>query len=116
MELSAADYASAWAVLMAVCAAIVAVGGAVGVIVKLARYLQAPQKAASESIDILKEHDERDYRRLDELERAVDEQSKQNRLMIRGLLQLITHEIDGNHVDQLKEIRDDFEQYLIERR
>jgi hypothetical protein len=32
-----------------------------------------------------------------------------------SLMQLMTHELDGNHVDQLKSARDEINEYLISR-
>ena len=32
---------------------------------------------------------------------------------MRGVMQLMSHEIDGNHTAQLRETRDDMEKYLI---
>ena len=54
-------------------------------------------------------HEERlanDHRRLTNLESS-------NRLIMRGVMQIMSHEMDGNHTAQLKEVRDDMERYLI---
>ena len=59
--------------------------------------------------DLVRAHDQRlanDHRRLSELETS-------DRLIMRGVMQLMSHEIDGNHTAQLKETRDDMERYLI---
>lgn len=50
----------------------------------------------------------RDKRRIDTLEESV-------KLLLRGQMQLITHELDGNHVDKLAEVRDAIHDHLLER-
>lgn len=52
---------------------------------------------------------------LDNDNRRIGELQEGNRLVIRGLMQLMEHEIDGNHVDRLREARDEMQQYLIDR-
>lgn len=50
----------------------------------------------------------RDKERLDDIEAS-------SKLTLRALMQLITHELDGNHVDKLAEVRDAIHDHLIER-
>ena len=50
----------------------------------------------------------KDKERLDELEES-------NRLMLRAISQLIEHELTGNHDDQLTRVKDDINEYLINR-
>lgn len=49
-----------------------------------------------------------DKRKIDTLEESV-------KLLLRGQMQLITHELDGNHVDKLAEVRDAIHDHLLER-
>ena len=36
-----------------------------------------------------------------------------NKIMLKSLLAIMDHEIDGNHVDQLKAARDELQKYMI---
>ena len=38
-----------------------------------------------------------------------------NRLMLKALLAIMDHEIDGNHVEQLKNARDELKDYMLNR-
>lgn len=79
---------------------------------------KAVKKPHSELVSHMNEIEERldhcdaclknDNERIGELE-------SDNKLILRGLMQLITHTFDGNHVDKLAEIRDEMQDYLIER-
>lgn len=48
-------------------------------------------------------------------QRQLARQDEAIKLLIRGMSQLMTHEIDGNHVDQLAKTRDDMNEFLINR-
>lgn len=60
---------------------------------------------------IVHEHEEklkRDYDRLNELESG-------NRIMMRAMMAMLSHEINGNSDDKLKLSYDEIQRYLIER-
>lgn len=57
------------------------------------------------------EHEEKlkkDYARLNELENG-------NRIMMRAMMALLSHDINGNSTEKLKESLDEIQQYLIDR-
>lgn len=57
------------------------------------------------------EHSEFLKRDMELLEQGREER----KILMRGMIQLITHELDGNHIEKLAEVRDDMQEYLIER-
>lgn len=92
--------------LLALAAAIVTIGGALSVVEHVAEKAMAKRDQIADRVDAHEERLANDHRRLTELEGS-------NRLIMRGVMQIMSHEIDGNHTAQLKEVRDDMEQYLI---
>jgi hypothetical protein len=38
-----------------------------------------------------------------------------NRILMKSMLALMSHSIDGNHMEDLKQTRDDLQEYLIRR-
>ena len=61
--------------------------------------------------DTVKDHDEklkRDHERLNELEDS-------NRVIMRALMALLSHEINGNSDDKLKASLDEIQKFLIEK-
>lgn len=106
---------TAWAVFMGACAAIVAIGAAVTVIVKLYQWLRKPSSDNAQELDDFRMYLASDKRRIETLENQQREADRQNKLMLRGLVTLLGHEIDGNHTDQLIHVRDEIQDYLIER-
>lgn len=99
-----ADFQVFLNVLLAIAAGVVSVGGALSVI---ERFVKKPHSIV-EKVRLHEERLDRDYRRLNELESS-------NRLIMRGIMQLMNHELDGNHTAQLKDVRDEIENHLINR-
>ncbi len=61
--------------------------------------------------DTVKDHDEKlkkDHERLNELEDS-------NRVIMRALMALLSHEINGNSADKLKASLDEIQKFLIEK-
>lgn len=83
-------------------------------IVMIDKVVEIYQKMKKPKIDIetrLNEYDKmfaNDQRQLVMQDEAI-------KLLIRGMSQLMTHQIDGNHVDQLAKTRDDMNEFLINR-
>lgn len=102
-------------VLLGIAAGIVAFGGALGVIEKL------KEKATTRSNEVaatVAKHAtmlEKHAQYLDNDDKRLESMEETNRLIMRGVMQLMSHEIDGNHSAQLRETRDDMESYLINR-
>jgi len=71
--------------------------------------LRTIRKPSEELWEMVQRHERllsTDNDRLKELEDS-------NQLMLKAMLQMIQHDIDGNHTDKLKEIRDEIHGYLI---
>lgn len=102
-------------VLLGMAAAIVVIGGAVGVIEHVAERIRLKSNRVAEQVEDherrLEKHDEH----LDNDNKRLNDVEQSNKLIMRGVMQLMSHEIDGNHTEQLKRARDDMHEYLIER-
>lgn len=57
----------------------------------------------------------RDQRMLQEHDRLVKQHDDDSKMMLRGVLQLLNHGIDGNHTEQLIAVRDEVQEYLLSR-
>lgn len=102
----AGDFETFLRVLVSIAASIATIGGALSII---ERYSDKAKQVRTRLSEQVSEHEKRlanDHRRLGELETS-------ERLIMRGVMQLMSHEIDGNHTEQLKATRDDMESYLI---
>lgn len=90
---------------------------AVGIIVKLAfdliislRELRKPKVNDEKTIqDKLKS----DSERLTELENTTKKQDEELKLILRGMMAMCHHMVDGNNTEALKETQKDIEDYLI---
>lgn len=101
--------------VLIVCSAVAAVCLAASWIHKGWNHARKPHKDLEARVDALacdhadyETYFERDQNRLDQTEGDLS-------LLLMAVMQLITHEIDGNHVDKLRGVRDDIHQHLIDR-
>ena len=113
-----------WQVLVAVCGGIIALSGAGAVITGIIHKAKAPNVKQNERLDKIendiKEIKEQqqanntrfaaDSSRMDDLEETFRETTK---LMIKSLQALTAHAIDGNNVEQLKNVDDQLNNYLL---
>lgn len=100
------DFETFLQVLVSIAAGIATIGGAISIV---ERYSEKAKTGRAKIVEQVGEHEKRlarDHKRLSELETS-------DRLIMRGVMQLMSHEIDGNHTEQLKATRDDMESYLI---
>lgn len=95
-------------IFLTICGAIITIGGAAAIISKAIEKRKKPDKDAAE---MLKKHSEQldnDNRRLKELEEG-------NKVIMQALLAIMSHELDGNHTDDLRKAHDTLKEYLIKR-
>lgn len=100
-------------VLVAIAAGIVAIGGAYTFIEHL---IDKASMKSHQVEDRVAEHEraiEKHAEYLDNDNRRLKDVEDTNRLIMRGIMNLLSHEIDGNHTSQLEEVRDDMNKYLM---
>ena len=102
--------------LLDICALVVAVGGALTYIIKGVNTAKRPIEELQMQLDEHFEMLARDKKRLDEIEKVLDQQSDTNRLMLECLLAVLGHLEDGNHTNQMKETRSKVESFLLEKK
>ena len=98
------DLVVAFGVFMGICAAITAVGSAWAVIQKM-------RKPSADTADTLEAHS----RILDNDNKRINEVASGVNLLLKADMQLLSHAIHGNHVDQMVETHDEIQEYLINR-
>lgn len=110
------------ALILSVCAAIVTISAAIGVIAKALDKARAPEKEQNERLDAhekrlnalddiivkFREYFDNDDKRFKAIE-------KSNKITQSALLALLKHSINGNDTESLKEARKNLEEYLIEK-
>ena len=72
------------------------------------RRRNAPVDNLETKVDDHEERLDRDHKRLNELEDS-------NRIILRALMAMLSHEINGNSDDKLKSSYDEIQQYLIDK-
>lgn len=97
------------------CTFIVGLGGAGAIIISIIKWLQKPDSTRDEKLNKHQELLESDNKRLKELEEWKKENDEAQRFIMRSLLAIMSHELDGNHTAGLSKARDDLQEYLIRR-
>jgi len=116
--------AQLWGSLLAMCAGIITISGAVAVIVKIVHKAKQPERTQNQRIEALEKeitkintrlekgdrHFEADCQRMDTLEKAM---KASNKVIIESLQALTAHALDGTNVQPLKEAEKAMNDYLI---
>lgn len=97
----------------AICGLILSIASVVTLIITIVRKAKAPEAKQNERLDALEKavqkHDElfrNDLARFERMESG-------NRIMQKCMLALLSHGIDGNDIEQMKQARSDLNEYLI---
>lgn len=90
--------------ILAFCAFVSAIYG----VYKIIKELKKPSDDLKEEVDRHATLLDTDNKRLQEIESS-------NKMILQTLLAIINHDITGNGIDKMKKIRDDLQEYLIER-
>ena len=93
---------------VAMCGSFATVAGAVAIIYNIRQKAKQPDTERDEALSKHQEMLDNDNKRLKELEES-------NKIIMQSMLAIMSHEIDGNHVEDLKQARDDLQKYLIRR-
>ena len=115
-----------WHLILAICGGIVAISGAVAVIVQIIKKLRHPNQKQNEEIAALKQ-------RVDKVEKRLEDGTEQFRkddiratklemelkdttkMIVKCLQALMAHEIDGNNTEELKSTKKEIDNYLLEK-
>jgi len=82
---------------------------------KAIRDLFAPALAMEGRLKEIEKHDTKDIERFAGIEKRFCEQEETNQAILKGLVALINHELDGNSVEGLRKTRDALLTQIIER-
>ena len=96
-----------------VCGAIVSVSAAIAVIVKVIQKAKAPEKNQNERIEKLEKWKEHVDQLFDNDNKRLKALEEGNRVTQQAILALLSHAINGNDVDSLREAKTNLEKYLI---
>ena len=98
-----------WQIFLAMCGSLITIAGAGAIIIGLINKAKKPDTERDEALKRHAELLDNDNRRLKELEES-------NNIIMQSMLAIMSHAIDGNHTEDLKQARDDLQKYLIKRR
>jgi len=109
------DSQTVWTVVLAIASAIVLVASAVEKIAKVAKAAKAPCNRQDERLANIEGRLDTVERKLDKDDNRLRDIKKGDHAMQRALLALLDHGIDGNNIKQMKDAKDELNDYLIEK-
>ena len=101
--------------VLAFCSAIVVISGAVHVIINAFARLSAPNKLQNARLDVVEKTLERHEELLKKDLLRLDSMGEASRVTQRAILALLSHGIDGNNTEELKNAKKELQEYLIKR-
>ena len=102
-----------WQFFLAFLASIITMGGAGAVMFKVYNYFKKPNTERDSTLKNINGRLEKHDEKLDNDNRRLKELEDSNKVIMRSMLALMSHAIDGNHTDELRKARDDMQEYLL---
>ena len=102
-------------VLLAICALIAAIAGAAAAVTKYWRFAHRQSDENANDIEEFKRWFAADKIRIENLEKHQKATDKMNKLQLKALVTILQHIVDGNHVEQVKAVRNEINKFLIDK-
>lgn len=102
-------------VLLAIAAATVTLWAAIKAVREVRAMVRSPTTSLESKVTAMDMRISKHDQMLDNDNRRIAEQEESLKLLLGGMLQLLNHEIDGNHDAQLHDQRNEIEQFLVNR-
>lgn len=94
---------------------IILIGSVTTLAVTVGRTVEKPNKTQDERLDALEKWRELVDTRLEKGDVHLSQVDEDTRVTQKALLALLSHAIDGNDIDSLKDAKHDLEQHLIDK-
>lgn len=91
-------------VILWILGVVASVGGAVAIVAKI----MAPYRKLKDEVEAHRVALERDHARLTNIDEC-------NKLQLKALMNIVNHELTGNSIDKLKDVRDEINDYLLDK-
>lgn len=96
-----------------ICGTIVTLSAAITIIIKVVQKMKAPEKTQNERIEKLEKQMEKVNQLFDNDNKRLKTLEEGNRVTQQAILALLSHAINGNDVDSLRDAKTNLENYLI---
>lgn len=101
--------------ILAACSGIGIVAGAVVWIVKGVRAVQAPDRRQDERIKNAEERLDKHDRLFDNDNKRLKTAEEESRILMRAMMAMLDHGIDGNHIEPMKASKAEINNFLTQR-
>ena len=101
-------------VFLKLCAGFSCVGLAMSYLLKTIRSLKKPVDDINKKFKSYDDYFTRDMKRMDDLEKSIEDNAKCNRLLLEAVYSMLGHFEDGNNTNMLREEKKKIENFLYE--
>lgn len=109
------DAVSFWAVVLAICGGIITIIGAIEKIVGAGKTINAPNKEQDRRLDALEKRCDKFDRLFDLDKQRIADLEQMLSVMMQAEFALLSHAINGNDTDKLKQVQSSMMEYLTKR-
>ena len=102
--------------VVAIASCIVAVGGAIKILIEFKRAMQAPFKEVNEKIDTIEAWLDNDKKHLDKIDGAIAELGEATNLLVAAFKVSLVHMKDGNNTGEISKQVEKLDEWLIGRK
>ncbi len=106
--------AELWQIILAVCGAIITVSAAIGVVVNYINKAKEPRKQIANRLNSLDDRLTTVEENQEMFNRNQKRAEKAWVIYMEALMELTNHMIDGNHVENLKAVRNKMQKFITE--
>ena len=104
------------AVILSICALIIAVGGAVAYLAKLFKAINQPYKDTKERLDKIDEYLDNDNKRINKLYEIMEQNTQAFNMSIKNDLVILRHLESNNNTGEMQKTIKDLQDWLIDRK
>lgn len=96
-----------------ICTCITGVSGVIAIIVAIVKKIKSPNDVQNERLDLIEKRLNKQDERLADDDTRLDKIESGFRVTQRALLALLSHGIDGNEIDGMRDAKKELTNYLI---
>ena len=104
-----------WAIILAICSGITCISGATTVVVMWVKQLKSPEQKQNDRISKLEEDLKELQNKIFGNDSRIELIEQGTRITQKAILALLSHGIDGNDVEAMKQAKKELQEFLIDK-
>lgn len=115
MEVEPMDTATMWGIILAICGGVTTIINCIDKLVGASKAINAPNEEQNRRIAALEVRCDKYDRYFDSDKQRISDLEQMLSVLIKAEFAMLSHAINGNDIDKLKEVQEDMMEYLTKR-